>query len=76
MTVHKSEETIQGRKLFKGGSYLRKYGVRKFPHFTLSSKGMVLAETIWGNTVTENLDNFGKMDGPLIIEIDRTNSTM
>ena len=37
---------------------------------------MVSAETIWGNTVTENLDNFGKMDGPHIIEIDRTNSTM
>ena len=26
-TVHKSAETIQGRKLFKGGNYLRKYGM-------------------------------------------------
>ena len=26
MTVHKSAETIQGRKLFKGGNYSRKYG--------------------------------------------------
>ena len=25
VTVHKSAETIQGRKLFKGGNYLRKY---------------------------------------------------
>ena len=28
MTVHKSAETIQGRKLFKGGNYSRKYGRR------------------------------------------------
>ena len=27
MTVHKSAETIQGRKLFKGGNYMRKYGI-------------------------------------------------
>ena len=26
LTVHTSEETIQGRKLFKGGNYLKKYG--------------------------------------------------
>ena len=26
ITVHKSAETIQGRKLFKGGNYSRKYG--------------------------------------------------
>ena len=26
VTVHKSAETIQGRKLFKGGNYMRKYG--------------------------------------------------
>ena len=26
VTLHKSAETIQGRKLFKGGNYLRKYG--------------------------------------------------
>ena len=25
--VHKSVETIQGRKLFKGGNYLRRYGI-------------------------------------------------
>ena len=25
-TVHKGAETIQGRKLFKGGNYIRKYG--------------------------------------------------
>ena len=24
--VHKCVETIQGRKLFKGGNYMRKYG--------------------------------------------------
>ena len=27
VTVHKSGETIQGRKLFKGGNYSRKYGI-------------------------------------------------
>ena len=27
VTVHKCVETIQGRKLFKGGNYLRKYGM-------------------------------------------------
>jgi hypothetical protein len=26
VTVHKCAETIQGRKLFKGGNYSRKYG--------------------------------------------------
>ena len=25
--VHKGGETIQGRKLFKGGNYMRKYGI-------------------------------------------------
>ena len=27
VTVHKCAETIQGRKLFKGGNYMRKYGI-------------------------------------------------
>ena len=27
VTVHKFAETIQGRKLFKGGNYMRKYGI-------------------------------------------------
>ena len=30
VTVHKSAETIQGRKLFKGGNYSRKYGIYFF----------------------------------------------
>ena len=29
VTVHKVVETIQGRKLFKGGNYMRKYGTWK-----------------------------------------------
>ena len=28
-TVHTGAETIQGRKLFKGGNYMRKYGIRE-----------------------------------------------
>jgi hypothetical protein len=32
VTVHKSAETIQGRKLFKGGNYSRKYGISKNPN--------------------------------------------
>ena len=27
VTVHKNADTIQGRKLFKDGKYLRKYGI-------------------------------------------------
>ena len=27
VTVHKCAKTIQGRKLFKGGNYMRKYGI-------------------------------------------------
>ena len=27
VTVHKGAETIQGRKLFKGGNYMRKCGI-------------------------------------------------
>ena len=27
ITVHKCAENIQGRKLFKGGNYMRKYGM-------------------------------------------------
>ena len=29
VTVHKCAETIQGRKLFKGGNYRRKYGIKR-----------------------------------------------
>ena len=29
ITLHKCAETIQGRKLFKGGNYMRKYGKSK-----------------------------------------------
>ena len=28
VTVHKGAETIQGRKLFEGGNYSRKYGIQ------------------------------------------------
>ena len=28
VTVHKCAETIQGRKLLKGGNYMRKYGIQ------------------------------------------------
>ena len=30
VTVHKGAETFQGRKLFKGGNYMRKYGICTF----------------------------------------------
>ena len=32
ITVHKGAETIQVRKLFKGGNYTRKYGRFNFVH--------------------------------------------
>ena len=28
ITVHNSAETFQGRKLFKGGNYMRKHGIQ------------------------------------------------
>jgi len=28
--VHKGAETIQGRKIIKGGNYMRKYGISKY----------------------------------------------
>ena len=37
ITVDKSAETIQGRKLFKGGNYLRKYGM--FLHYYEVERG-------------------------------------
>ena len=38
VTVHKGAETIQGRKLFKGGNYMRKYGKAFFPFLILKGK--------------------------------------
>ena len=32
VTVHKDAETIQGRKLFRGGNYMRKYGITYVLH--------------------------------------------
>ena len=31
MTVHTGAETIHGKKLFKGGNYMSKYGISYFP---------------------------------------------
>ena len=43
VTVHKCAETIQGRKLFKGGNYRRKYG-----RFTVKTTSLIEAPTnIW-----------------------------
>ena len=44
------EETIEGGKLFKGGNYMRKYGIWNFQAF-MNSKRIVAAATIWGITV-------------------------
>ena len=45
ITVHKYAETIQGRKLFKGGNYMRKYGNRKCFRF------VQVATFIWKDTI-------------------------
>ena len=39
VTVHRGAETIQGRKLFKGGNYMRKYGTyyEDKPHMNSNS---------------------------------------
>ena len=42
VTVHKGAETIQGRKLFKCGNYMRKYGIsmeRQYFASVFSDKG-------------------------------------
>ena len=36
VTIHISAETIQGRKLFKGGNYSRKYGIHLLKKFCQS----------------------------------------
>ena len=38
ITVHKSAENIQGRKLFKGGNYSRKYGILLAVNFPMNSQ--------------------------------------
>ena len=52
ISVHKCAETIQGRKLFKGGNYMRKYG---FPHseLTCSHLESCSSGSIWALEGTE-----------------------
>ena len=52
VTVHKYVETIQGRKLFKGGNYKRKYG----NHFILLSCLSMLCSPV-ANFVHQSLSN-------------------
>ena len=40
LTVHKSAETIQGRKLFKGRNYSRKYGIQSDKKLTTKQWGL------------------------------------
>ena len=68
VTVHKGAETIQGRKLFKGGNYMRKYGIRKkslyFKVQTRLHKGcditnsMTLLKFIYSEMATKFYDIF------------------
>ena len=45
VTVHKCGETIQGRKLFKGGNYMRKYGKS------------CIAWKYWGENIGKQIEN-------------------
>ena len=60
VTVHKCGETIQGRKLFKGGNYMRKYGskfdfvirltifqIQKTPHLIFYSNPLTDTIYVW-----------------------------
>ena len=42
VTVHKGAETIQGRKLFKGGNYMRKYGIRNSENWLFDDVSEIL----------------------------------
>ena len=44
VTVHKCAETIQGRKLFKGGNYMRKYGIQ----FWYLDDFLTQSAIVWG----------------------------
>ena len=51
VTVHKGAETIQGRKLFKGGNYRRKYGMYKFIVVYRCPLLATAAQLSWGRYV-------------------------
>ena len=42
VTVHKGAETIQGRKLFKGGNYMRKYGSQNHTSYILANANKIV----------------------------------
>ena len=48
ITVHKGAETIQGRKLSKGGNYMRKYGM--YLAFTLQMSSDIACDH-WKSTL-------------------------
>ena len=50
VTVHKGAETIQGRKLFKGGNYMRKYGMYYF-NFLMPTKQNFCSINLWNDFV-------------------------
>ena len=51
VTVHTGAETIQGRKLFKGGNYMRKYGMYNGHTICTGKKLSRLFTSIVGTTV-------------------------
>ena len=57
VTVHKCAETIQGRKLFKGGKYMRKYGIWKkiFFHLWIEKNKPTFVTSIWKFTVRNHV---------------------
>ena len=54
--LRKRGDTIQGRTLYKGGHYLRKYGIWDFQGFENSKKN-ISVKTILGNTVYYKLES-------------------
>ena len=54
VTVHKGAETIQGRKLLKGGNYMRKYGIPKTTYLALGTLAKLM---FWSILSFKNLQD-------------------
>ena len=64
MIVHKSAETIQGEKLFKGGNYSRKYGMLACEQKPHSTCGGVKSSQFFKFEVPT--DSIGKLEPDII----------
>ena len=75
VTVHKGAETIQGRKLFKGRNYMRKYGILKCGqttyHIPLNQYWTVLATVVFLSPVLYSCKSPTKFESGTILSLDK-----